>query len=538
VEEHAKLAENTLIAALRQGDINQAWLKAHGVLDITRAKTEDLVAAYKDFELINQATEADDAKFSNLPRITAEGAQSLRDLTKDAEIAAEAFDELAEAVDNALDIFLTPIEGAVAMQQTFADVAEAFNKVDDDGKRLGVTFDITTQRGRDLTNEVIGLVRGIRDYAEAVSGGDSKRFADELALGAEQAIVFLTNLGLSREEAEKLLTQLGLFEGVRTAEVEVTDNGTTAATAAELDAAAAAEREAKIKAEADVAMAQSDLGALASEPRTATINTTAVTEPANTNINNAASNRATRIDLNLQAGTVPQDIDWIARQRQSGVTPVLDGWAAAKTNDDANWVARQRAQTDVPVLDGWSAARTEADLNWLARNRQMTIQVTYWAANQPNPDGTANLASAAQGGILEFYAGGGMRENHVAQIAPAGTWRIWAEPETGGEAYIPLAMSKRARSVQVWQEVGRRLGMGMQGYASGGGYGGYRSMSSGGGWGVNVNVHPGALKVEVSAAVGADPNHLAGLVNRQMAPMLDDFAADLVGRIQRKAARR
>jgi len=55
------------------------------------------------------------------------------------------------------------------------------------------------------------------------------------------------------------------------------------------------------------------------------------------------------------------------------------------------------------------------------------------------------------------FAEGGF-EDHSAQIAPAGAWRVWAEPETGGEAYIPLARSKRARSVDIWRETGRRLG--------------------------------------------------------------------------------
>lgn len=55
------------------------------------------------------------------------------------------------------------------------------------------------------------------------------------------------------------------------------------------------------------------------------------------------------------------------------------------------------------------------------------------------------------GGIdkLERYANGGSKEQHKAQIARGGEWRIWAEPETGGESYIPLAKSKRTRSTQI-----------------------------------------------------------------------------------------
>jgi hypothetical protein len=64
----------------------------------------------------------------------------------------------------------------------------------------------------------------------------------------------------------------------------------------------------------------------------------------------------------------------------------------------------------------------------------------------------------ADGNVLDFYGAGGLRERHVAQIAPAGAWRVWAEPETGGEAYIPLALSKRDRSLDIWRETGRRLG--------------------------------------------------------------------------------
>jgi TP901 family phage tail tape measure protein len=52
----------------------------------------------------------------------------------------------------------------------------------------------------------------------------------------------------------------------------------------------------------------------------------------------------------------------------------------------------------------------------------------------------------ARGGIVHFARGG--VESHVAQIAPAGAMRVWAEPETGGEAYIPKrGDSGRAMSI-------------------------------------------------------------------------------------------
>lgn len=54
------------------------------------------------------------------------------------------------------------------------------------------------------------------------------------------------------------------------------------------------------------------------------------------------------------------------------------------------------------------------------------------------------------------FAGG--TEDHRAQIAPAGAMRLWAEPETGGEAYIPLAQSKRAGSALILQQVASDFG--------------------------------------------------------------------------------
>lgn len=83
----------------------------------------------------------------------------------------------------------------------------------------------------------------------------------------------------------------------------------------------------------------------------------------------------------------------------------------------------------------------------------------------------------ADGGVVDFYADGGVRgaryfaggaENHVAQIARAGQWRVWAEPETGGEAYIPLARNKRPRSRQIAAETVARLGGSVQWFAGGG----------------------------------------------------------------------
>lgn len=116
---------------------------------------------------------------------------------------------------------------------------------------------------------------------------------------------------------------------------------------------------------------------------------------------------------------------------------------------------KSQAEKDAEELQG--------KLNNLTRRIDIAVQL-HGPANLANYTGGA--VPQAQGGILDFYAGGGIREKHVAQIAPAGSWRVWAEPETGGEAYIPLSPAKRPRSLEIWQATGRRLGV--QGFADGG----------------------------------------------------------------------
>ncbi len=85
-------------------------------------------------------------------------------------------------------------------------------------------------------------------------------------------------------------------------------------------------------------------------------------------------------------------------------------------------------------------------------------------AGRDTGDGTGYEAN---GGVLRFYAKGG-KENHVAQIARANTVRVWAEPETGGEAYIPLSPSKRGRSTDILSAVAKEFGYGLKKMANGG----------------------------------------------------------------------
>lgn len=80
----------------------------------------------------------------------------------------------------------------------------------------------------------------------------------------------------------------------------------------------------------------------------------------------------------------------------------------------------------------------------------------------------------ANGGIIngagvQTFKHGGFSENHVAHIAnPQVPFRVWAEPETGGEAYIPLSPMKRARSEEILGVVAHKFGKELVNQGAGG----------------------------------------------------------------------
>lgn len=90
------------------------------------------------------------------------------------------------------------------------------------------------------------------------------------------------------------------------------------------------------------------------------------------------------------------------------------------------------------------------------------------------PSNAVGVLAKARGGVMygdhEAFARGGVREDHEPQIArpTAGRVRVWAEPETRGEAYIPFANdSRRPRAKQITEHVARRFGGSVTWHANG-----------------------------------------------------------------------
>lgn len=103
--------------------------------------------------------------------------------------------------------------------------------------------------------------------------------------------------------------------------------------------------------------------------------------------------------------------------------------------------------------------------NWVGRTFNAVLSAVK---SLTNADGGFYPRMFANGGFQFFGSGGTRRENHIAMIAAGATpYRVWAEPETGGEAYIPLAASKRDRSEKILGKVAEEFGLTVQRYANG-----------------------------------------------------------------------
>lgn len=140
----------------------------------------------------------------------------------------------------------------------------------------------------------------------------------------------------------------------------------------------------------------------------------------------------------------------------------IPGKIAGIFSDAGQWLINAGYSIISGLWEGMKSA-WEGVKNWLSDHLSFSaigslVGLAAGGVVESNADGS--VSAYAAGGIrrLERYANGGGRENHRAMIAPAGAWRVWAEPETGGEAYIPLASSKRQRSTAILDNVAQRFG--------------------------------------------------------------------------------
>lgn len=125
---------------------------------------------------------------------------------------------------------------------------------------------------------------------------------------------------------------------------------------------------------------------------------------------------------------------------------------------------REANNADVkPKIDvdtGQSLAKIAAVRNSIAslRDRSLTITTVY--------DVVRNSTDAVP---YRGKAFGDFMDRHDPEIAPGGAWRVWAEPETQGESYIPHANdSRRPRAKRILEHTADKFGGQVLWFAEGG----------------------------------------------------------------------
>ncbi|UZF57714.1 tape measure protein [Gordonia polyisoprenivorans] len=201
----------------------------------------------------------------------------------------------------------------------------------------------------------------------------------------------------------------------------------------------------------------------------------------NINVLNALKANPT-LDLNTlqfnakdaQSRGILQQLNGMVADPQAGliIQDLLNGQAVSMTKLDE--LRKSTANPNAILLIDEllkNAGIANTTLDQTARTRDANIRVNVvpgtngvpgayqFGLNVPaGADGM--IRQYANGGInaLEQYANGKLPNQAVLQKAVPNTLIQWAEPETGGEAFIPLAGSKRSRSTDILAAVAKIFG--------------------------------------------------------------------------------
>lgn len=449
--------DNLMLSASSQADRFNRNLddQAQRLDDARRIQEEKL--AIDGAATAQQSDLADSLDASGLAaESAAEGQELLGDVMGDtageAEDLQEILDAIVEAMRNLNEPTLSLIDAQIAWEATLDEVNEQLEE-------YGRNLDITTEKGRANQEFLNGMARDAMGLAEALlmETGSEVQFRASLMQSREMLAHTAQQFGMSEEAAWAYVDSVLAVPNVATTEVDAQTGNALAALnefLVELDTA-----EGTVKINGQPANAEQTLGELIG------------------NINEETGT------VEINGHPVPAEITL------AGLMSVINGSAGTTDilgNDAEGRRILQEFLAAINVAEGTVQVHADTESAHAALNRLVQgidgRTVTVYGRMQQ-----LGQAEMADGGVLEFYAAGGVRESHVAQIAPAGAWRVWAEPETGGEAYIPLAPAKRQRSEEILGEVAHRFGMYVGRFADGGVVGGTRPLDAAPG--VKIDIH-------------------------------------------------
>ncbi|MDX3175194.1 phage tail tape measure protein [Streptomyces scabiei] len=425
---------------------------------------------------------------------------ALADKTADA-------DSRTRALRDALDLLSG---GSVSLQAAQARVNEAvtnateamqggIDKTDGWGKALLKTngqLDTTSKNGQALFNTLNTISDGsasasIAAFDFAQSQGKSlpdslKAARSEMEKNREAAIGLAKDYGLNAEQAARVADSMGLIPGQVSILLQTQGVDQTLAELLAVQAEFEQTPDSKtIKVDALGDEAKKELEDLGYKikliPGTREYKITAPTDAARNQLDlliasmsEVPGGKNIKVDAATQAAiTDLQTVqDKVGATKGKTITMSAPTAAARAQLEALGFKIRDTKGKNVVITvpTGSQQANVSALASTIAglRDRSITITTSYVIKGSRNvPDGSylgSTAGRSANGNIyagarVQRFASGGMRENHVAQIAkPQPDLRVWAEPETQGEGYVPFARSKRPRSRAITEEIVRRLG--------------------------------------------------------------------------------
>ncbi len=385
-----------------------------------------------------------------------------------------------------------------AFEQSIDDATKAVKKHGSALKVRDGELDLGSQKARDA-EKVLSELAANTDAAAAAAREQGKSWEHVTSIqerGRQAFIDAADAMGLSKAQAEALADSYLAIPDKKTLSVEMRTEDAIAgldAVIAEIEKTPDAK---SVTVKALTADAQSMLRGLGFEVeqlKDGSFKVTASTATAQDALAKVQSQRDGLADKTITIDARTQDTinslqgvqDKVATTKGKTITMKAPTDAARHQLELLGFKIRDTKGKNVviSVPTGSQRANVSALASSIAalRDKSVTITTNYViTGNQARRSGShgSQLANAqggvwdyyanggirgGRGGRVSFYAGGGMEpgdrpNQHVAQIAPAGSYRVWAERETSGEGYVPFRRSARPRSRAITEEIVHRLG--------------------------------------------------------------------------------
>ncbi|MFG2986261.1 hypothetical protein ACGFYQ_34255 [Streptomyces sp. NPDC048258] len=473
--------------------------------DAIKKHGTNIAEARKELDEMGIAQDALARKGTSAYDRVRDAVKRLADSTGDAEGRTSALKNLLDALSGKTKTYEEATKNLNARLLEMQEYAKANAKAAE-GKSVmkDGSLDTSNQLGQDiyrmasgLADDALSKVTAAFDKASAAGKPLVEALAaarNEAQLGRDQLISWLQSLGVSADEAKAVADQMKLIpdqvvtglklEGqdqvtitLAAIQAQFKESGTQTIVVDTLDEPAREKLRSlmfttkdlpngqiAVTAQTDMALMNLNnvLSTANNVPSNKTVSLTAVTEKAQSDLVNVAFKVADVKDKSFTMTALTDEARRILTELGYKIETLPGANGAKQLTITA---PPGTAQSNVSAIQGAVSS---------LHGTHIYVDVSARFGDGMNSDGSVHVSGMghwANGGILKFANGGIHRagaavrafangsEQHIAQIAKAGEMRVWAEPETApGEAYIPLAPSKRKRSSAILDTVARFFG--------------------------------------------------------------------------------